>query len=62
MTEIIIDREVLRAEMPEYAKNSTCECDRKEWLRAKMLDEMKKCFDEFCVSDRIPGKVTIVFE
>jgi hypothetical protein len=57
-----IDREILRQKMPRYAVESSCECDRKEWLYSEMLREFKKALDLFSQSDHIPIKVKVEFE
>lgn len=55
----IINREELKKEMPEIIRKASCDCDRREWMRSKMITEMVKALDNYLHIYGLPNEIAL---
>jgi hypothetical protein len=60
MIEYVILKSDLIRQMPEKVKNSSCNCDRQEWIMAKMVDEFKKTLVKFSQKNGFPKEIKLI--
>lgn len=54
-----IDRSELKKQMPDIVRKASCDCDRREWMRSKMISEMMKLLDNFSHQYGLPDEITL---
>jgi hypothetical protein len=59
MNVVKINRQELKNEMPNWVLKSDCDCDRREWIRNKMISEFIKKLDSYSQEVGLPENIMI---
>lgn len=61
-TKAIIITDTLKKDIPQTIIKSPCDCDRRDWLRNKIISEFIKSLDKFLCQNALPDEIEILLK